>query len=61
LNILCLSDEDVQGCDNADINGSFRKQWMPKPSLKSSDNENETDWNKDQCRDQCIFHERRDQ
>jgi hypothetical protein len=55
------SEQDVQGCDNADVNGGFRKQWMPEPSLKSSDNENETDWNKDQCRDQRIFHERRDQ
>jgi hypothetical protein len=59
--MIWLSEEDVQGCDNADVNGGFRKQRMPEPLLKSSDNENETNWDKDQCRDQRIFHERRDQ
>jgi hypothetical protein len=32
-----------------------RKQRMPEPFLKSSDNENETDRNKDQCRVSAYF------
>src|ERR1700686_3791239 len=60
-NMIWLSEEDVQGCDNTDVNGCFRKQRMPEPFLKAGDNEDETDWNKDQCREQGIFHERRDQ